>query len=883
VVPWVVTWHVIDHAEGKFFYNDTEARVEYESIDSQWPKRLYDPSKNIIDETGAMPESMWCQLETWAYSAQCNGEAPSAVKKKKSMATQSRSRSPSANTDRDTGHSNRGSKKGDKTGDSHGLNNQNDSANEQDRVVSDGTYVYAAYGDVLYAWAAHDTARGVSITKMPGNETSCDRNITETCTTTLKPNIRALFLGNSRLTVIMNSYFDPTENNTLPVINDYDTKTSVLIFDISDVSLGSPLKQLGYSDLAGSYFNGRSIGDKTILITESYLDTWVLIQELSRSQPQYCGLDNSSYEELAAEIATANVQSFAKQIVAGLELVNDCSRIFQVSMLQSSTHGWDASMVDTTRANILERFVQVSTFDMTSSLGEDGDISIAVAGSFTRGGGWPIYLTDDFLAVPSNFIDHNFASGMARIASYETFILGFDLSTDAGAVPFCYGQVPGNVDTNYHMDMWDGHLRATTTNYVYSDSVNSTLNPVPKVYVLGIPSIEGGSGKMSLVGEVDISGDIISGTRFVEDKAYLFTSDWTGYNGQFLSVDLSEHSNPQVTGNLAINSSLSYLQEISIDNVPYVLGIGYEVDDDASQAYMKLLLIDISTPSSLKLTASYIGAAGSYSDAANDFLAVRYLPESKRLIIPVSRNDGIRNYNDAFTVFDVSKDSFIPAFNVTHSTIDSFCWYEASIPARSFVFQSELTTVKGHTVLRTDLQSGRFISELDLDIGLNYSVCDPWLYDYYHEYFGYDYIDVIEGALNGTESCNLRYSVQADIVDICTDTYYASRSWVFHRTSVSLCNNGTYSEESVGNVSSADECAQKCVEKYYGQDGVQFPNDPVKGFQYVCDRNCVCLVDSDEVTDSNANTSVASGCYVYAYSMSAAARDPDGLDDAYGC
>jgi hypothetical protein len=103
----------------------------------------------------------------------------------------------------------------------------------------------------------------------------------------------------------------------------------------------------------------------------------------------------------------------------------------------------------------------------------------------------------------------------------------------------------------------------------------------------------------------------------------------------------------------------------------------------------------------------------------------------------------------------------------------------------------------------------------------------------------YDYIDETEGELNGTESCNLTDSVQADIVDICTDTKFSSRTWVFELTSMSLCNNGTYFEEPMGNVNSADECAQKCVEKYEGQEGQNFTYYPVKGFQYVCDGNCI--------------------------------------------
>lgn len=103
----------------------------------------------------------------------------------------------------------------------------------------------------------------------------------------------------------------------------------------------------------------------------------------------------------------------------------------------------------------------------------------------------------------------------------------------------------------------------------------------------------------------------------------------------------------------------------------------------------------------------------------------------------------------------------------------------------------------------------------------------------------YDYNDEIEQELNGTESCNLPDSVFADIVDICTDTEFTSRTWIFALTSMSLCTNGTYFEDSIRNVNSAEECAQKCVEKYDGQEGVQFTHYPVRGFQYVCDGSCV--------------------------------------------
>ncbi|KAL7481161.1 hypothetical protein ACHAW6_006839 [Cyclotella cf. meneghiniana] len=439
-----------------------------------------------------------------------------------------------------------------------------------------------------------------------------------------------------------------------------DGKTHILVFDTSDVSLGSPLKQLGSTELRGEFFDGRSIGDKIFIATRSLIDTGTLELDLSRSQSQYCGLDSQSYTDLAAENATASVQSLAKQIVADLELVNDCSRIFQLAMLRSSSDDSDTNMTNMKMVDILASFVQISSFVMTSDLSKGGDISVAIAGAFVPGYNWLVYLADDFLAVASD----------TTSSPSQTFLLGFDLSTKAGAVPFCYRQVPGNVDDNYLMDMWDGHLRVASTQFVYNDFDYLNVTSVTKIYVLEIPSTQGGS---------------------------------------------------------EINGTFSYLQEIDMDNNTYVLGIGYEIDEywqtNMSMdpfIHMKLSLFDVNTPLSPTLTASYKDVAGSDAIARYAFLAVRFLTESTRLVIPVSRSYDIRNYSYFFTVFDISKDSITPDFNVTHSTSESFCWSAPSVPRRSFVFQSELTTVDGHTVIRTDMQSGSFISELDLDVGLNY-------------------------------------------------------------------------------------------------------------------------------------------------------------------
>ena len=130
-------------------------------------------------------------------------------------------------------------------------NVQHEGVTEQDEVVSDGTFVYTAYGDVLYAWTAADSTQGVSITQISMEDvTECDWD-GKPCTTTSKPSIQALFLSNSRLTAIVRQSslaYSLLETYTQPVWVS-STKTLIIVFDISDVTLGSPLNELGRKEI----------------------------------------------------------------------------------------------------------------------------------------------------------------------------------------------------------------------------------------------------------------------------------------------------------------------------------------------------------------------------------------------------------------------------------------------------------------------------------------------------------------------------------------------------------------------------------------------------------------------------------------------------------
>lgn len=114
-----------------------------------------------------------------------------------------------------------------------------------------------------------------------------------------------------------------------------------------------------------------------------------------------------------------------------------------------------------------------------------------------------------------------------------------------------------------------------------------------------------------------------------------------------------------------------------------------------------------------------------------DFKSFRYLPLSQKLILPKTKYTWTDAGNfDGFVVYDITLDEIAPSYNIQHaSSYDMHygCWYSAYMPARSLVFQSKLTTILSHSVMSTDLGTGKKLWNLTLQ-GLDNTVCSPYFY-----------------------------------------------------------------------------------------------------------------------------------------------------------
>merc|ERR1711862_56642 len=206
-----------------------------------------------------------------------------------------------------------------------------------------------------------------------------------------------------------------------------------------------------------------------------------------------------------------------------------------------------------------------------------------------------------------------------------------------------------------------------------------------------------GGFEMTLAGTTPHLGkpnESLFAVRFMGDVAYVVTFERTD---PFYIIDLHDPAFPQIVGELSIPGFSSYLHPLELDGVSMILGIGEAVSVSTGRREgVKISLFDVSNSSSPVENATFIDK-GAYSSAGTDYYSFRYLEQSQKLIIPKSEYSWSSNNNfDGFVVYDIALSNITSSYSIQHaSSYDIFngCWYSASMPARSLVFQSKLTTI----------------------------------------------------------------------------------------------------------------------------------------------------------------------------------------------
>jgi Beta propeller domain len=181
---------------------------------------------------------------------------------------------------------------------------------------------------------------------------------------------------------------------------------------------------------------------------------------------------------------------------------------------------------------------------------------------------------------------------------------------------------------------------------------------------------------------------------------------------------------------LEITGFLSYLHFINSDNT-LLLAIGEEADVDGRILGLKIALFDATTPEKPELVQTYTVETDkdswSSSSVSWDFKAFRYLPlaapEVGILIIPLQVSaayPATEGNFDGFIAYDISRGGISERGQISHVDSNQFygCYSDAYLPQRSLVFDGKVTTLKGHSVISTDLDTFVQQWELQLDDGV---------------------------------------------------------------------------------------------------------------------------------------------------------------------
>ena len=644
-------------------------------------------------------------------------------------------------------------------------NNQEGGVDEADAVKSDGKYVYAAYGDVLVVWDALTGEKITNVT-MPIIETPPEpaaapasapaggvlvKDPINTFARPIfqfyqpRPTIRSLLLESNRLIVIVDGYGYAKRakmNITSSVFYDLFA-TQVRVYDTSTLTSSGQLTFIKDVDINGNFQDARAIGANIHIVTTTGVNTW---EWLSAPLQQWSGnfdqnLTEAEYTAQAAALSKDKlIPAFVKQLKEDMNLLGS-PKLVGISLWESVLSGMEEY---TFSGGIFQAYTQVSSFSAT-----DADLKLSLAGSFMPSSWGYTYSTEDMLIFSAEGWDW---LPTKKATGPTTYFLGMTL-VGATATPAAIGSIPGRLLNQYSLDIFEGHLRVATnipTIWRWPEFDGSSASFIPiqesstenQVVILTIPSVAGGdeAGVLTEVGRIanlGKDGESFTAVRFFDNLAYAVTFERTD---PFYVLDL-DVSNPRVLGELEITGFSSYLHSINADNT-LILAIGEEADTDGQVLGLKISLFDSADPTKPILLQNYTieqqRDTWSSSAVSWDFKAFRYLPlatpEVGILIIPVQvyapypSTDG--NF-DGFITYDVSRQGISLRGEIPHVESNQFygCYSNAYLPQRSLVFNGNVTTLKGHSVISTDLDTFKKTWELQLDDGVDKGQnCFYWLF-----------------------------------------------------------------------------------------------------------------------------------------------------------
>jgi uncharacterized secreted protein with C-terminal beta-propeller domain len=225
----------------------------------------------------------------------------------------------------------------------------------------------------------------------------------------------------------------------------------------------------------------------------------------------------------------------------------------------------------------------------------------------------------------------------------NTHIHKFALNPEGSPTYEASGSVEGWIYDQFAMSEYDGHLRVASTaldwwwgSNLDDEEAGSNVTVLQDV----------GNGLLRSVGEITgiAPGEQIQACRMMGDKGYVVTFEQTD---PLFTIDLADHLNPQVIGELHIPGFSTYLHPMDGD---HLLAIGMAGLEDGTLTGMAVNIFDVTDFSDPQLAHQYEitnpDAGWSWSEALWEHHAFTYHRDV--LTIPAYRYDYTENPDGSY-------------------------------------------------------------------------------------------------------------------------------------------------------------------------------------------------------------------------------------------
>jgi Beta propeller domain len=347
----------------------------------------------------------------------------------------------------------------------YNTNNQNEGVDEADFIKSDGTHVFAAYGDVVVVWEAATGEFVTNYTLPPIEPSSQDVGVFTGGDVAMKISgnesmyvpwlqkawISGMLLESGKLILFVSGYGPEVVKKKNITSSCYDAfATRIIVLDAS-----KPLVLITQEDVQGTFQDARAIGNNIHVVSNCGFNFWTLTESVALWNDEFINMTDSEYRTAVAAKVEPLIEPFVDLMVADIN-AHGTAKIPKIS-LWGSRFGNNTAVVE--RANsggAIQAFTSLISFSVANL---NGDLKLSSAGACTPSSWGYTYSIDGWIVIATQGWEWNEELGGT---GQTTHLLGFSLD-GINASPALLGSFPGYITSQYSLSIYEGHLRVATT------------------------------------------------------------------------------------------------------------------------------------------------------------------------------------------------------------------------------------------------------------------------------------------------------------------------------------------------------------------------------------------------------------------------------------